>query len=397
MDSEFSNASATGFQYGYIDPMGVFIGVTVFGEDFTYDIDGAPTAGTVTKLELTSQDGLGGYAVFRLSNLPVDTVAGLDAALPDWYTIEKFFSFVLTFPGVEFSLVDETPAPPVGDQVLVGDADNNTLSGAEGNDNIRGKAGDDQLSGAAGNDELFGNQGMDLLLGGAGNDTLRGGQDDDQLYGGDTSVLLGSIDLPGLEIEEDDTNTGNDQLFGGKGNDGLYTGDGNDLLNGGDGNDNLFSTGGSNTFIGGAGNDAMIGGDGDDIMKGNTGEDIILGNAGNNELRGGKGDDILISLGTDDDMWGGQDSDLFVFSDEEYTGTATIHDFDTSEDMFAVQKLLTTTTQEQFDDFTTRATQAGDNVMWDNGNGFSVLILDTDLADFSLANFEDVEGQLVLY
>ena len=95
-------------------------------------------------------------------------------------------------------------------QRLVGNDQNNYLTGFEGRNNIiYGYAGDDSLTGQVGNDQLY------------------GGDDSDSLYGG----------------------LGNDQLFGETANDMLIGEDGDDVLNGGLGDDQ---------YIGGAGADIVI-------------------------------------------------------------------------------------------------------------------------------------------
>ncbi len=81
-----------------------------------------------------------------------------------------------------------------GNDILVGDAGDDTLfgqggadilSGGDGNDSLYGGTGNDSLSGDAGNDYLHGGLGTDTLDGGAGNDTLIGGLGEDILTGGD--------------------------------------------------------------------------------------------------------------------------------------------------------------------------------------------------------------------
>ena len=51
---------------------------------------------------------------------------------------------------------------------LVGDTDDNILTGGEGNDTINGGDGKDLIEGEAGDDILFGDQGNDSLIGGEG-------------------------------------------------------------------------------------------------------------------------------------------------------------------------------------------------------------------------------------
>ncbi len=82
--------------------------------------------------------------------------------------------------------------PTLGDDVLYGTPDGDTLDAIEGNDITQGLGGDDTLQGGDGNDALYGGAGDDVLAGNAGNDVLYGGRGTDQLSGGG----------------------GNDQLFG---------------------------------------------------------------------------------------------------------------------------------------------------------------------------------------
>jgi Ca2+-binding RTX toxin-like protein len=60
---------------------------------------------------------------------------------------------------------------------------NQLLLGTAGNDNISGKQGADCIVGGAGNDTLNGNQGNDVLIGGPGVDVLNGGTGTDTCYG----------------------------------------------------------------------------------------------------------------------------------------------------------------------------------------------------------------------
>jgi len=62
-----------------------------------------------------------------------------------------------------------------GDDLIVGNANGNTLNGNEGND---------VLLGGGGNDDLQGGPGRDILVGGTGSDILRGDNDGDILVGG---------------------------------------------------------------------------------------------------------------------------------------------------------------------------------------------------------------------
>jgi Ca2+-binding RTX toxin-like protein len=107
---------------------------------------------------------------------------------------------------------------------------------------LRGSSADDILRGQAANDSLSGGDGHDLIHGEAGNDSLTGGNGDDRLFAG----------------------IGDDRLFGDAGNDSLSGGEGNDALFGGEGVDRLLGEAGDDILQGGAGKDALIGGTGRD-------------------------------------------------------------------------------------------------------------------------------------
>ncbi|MGD1701211.1 spondin domain-containing protein [Dapis sp. BLCC M229] len=103
-------------------------------------------------------------------------------------------------------------------QDIVGDAEDNPISGT---------ALPDSIFGLAGNDTLNGLDGRDWVVGGAGDDLIRGGDGDDILEG-----------RPGF-----------DRLLGGDGDDILRGGQGRDRLNGGAGNDTLMGGASIDFFI----------------------------------------------------------------------------------------------------------------------------------------------------
>jgi len=92
---------------------------------------------------------------------------------------EKFY--YNTFPQY-VSLIDIAAADLVGNEnndSISGDASNNIISGGAGNDSLTGNGGDDKLYGGEGNDTLNGSSGNDFLDGGIGNDSLNGSDGDD--------------------------------------------------------------------------------------------------------------------------------------------------------------------------------------------------------------------------
>lgn len=75
---------------------------------------------------------------------------------------------------------------------ILGNNNNNRLTGTgaadiirgrDGNDILIGLGGNDVMYGGNGNDRLFGGPGEDVLYGGPGNDLLTGGPDGDEFYG----------------------------------------------------------------------------------------------------------------------------------------------------------------------------------------------------------------------
>lgn len=78
----------------------------------------------------------------------------------------------------------------MGDGVLVGTPDADTITSGAGNDVIFALNGDDTLTGGAGDDRLHGQSGKDMINGEAGDDTLFGGNGFDRLNGGDGSDYL---------------------------------------------------------------------------------------------------------------------------------------------------------------------------------------------------------------
>ncbi|MEJ1095480.1 MULTISPECIES: calcium-binding protein [unclassified Pseudoxanthomonas] len=159
------------------------------------------------------------------------------------------------------ALALEVTAGSASDDLLYGDATNNT---------INGQAGSDIIHGAAGNDTIGGGDGADLVYGEEGDDSLSGGFDGDQLYGG-----VGSDQLAG--------NEGNDQLYGEAGDDLLLGGSGQDLLEGGEGADELQ---------GGANDDILRGQVGIDVLSGGDGNDLLDGGVDVDQMAGGAGDDL---------------------------------------------------------------------------------------------------------
>ncbi|WP_019506185.1 FG-GAP repeat protein [Pleurocapsa sp. PCC 7319] len=242
------------------------------------------------------------------------------------------------------------------DEILGGSGDD-FITGGEDDDTISGQDGDDNISGNEGDDSLIGNNGSDDILGGDGNDTINGGNQSDRLLGeaGDDSLIgySGRDEILG--------GSGNDIIYGASESDRLLGQSGDDLLNGGAGEDTLQGNSNNDTLQGGAGSDRAYGGAGEDLVEGDSGNDTLTGGYGNDSLTGGSGQDLLIGInpsdlnsgfgnGEIDTLTGGAGSDIFALADEEQifyddgdnltvgdTDLALITDFDSSQDTIQLQ------------------------------------------------------------
>jgi len=164
---------------------------------------------------------------------------------------------------------------------LLGDNDNDTISGAAGDDVVFGGNGTNYLRGDEGNDQIVGGSGFDDINGNMGNDTCISGGGDDWVVGGrDNDSLVGSA--------------GQNLVYGNLGADTCEGGDGNDIVRGGQDNDSLS---------GGAGDDYVSGDKGSDTMTGGAGADSFhtFGDAGIDRVMDfnlAQGDRVQLDPGT---------------------------------------------------------------------------------------------------
>ncbi|EGW22066.1 calcium-binding protein [Methylobacter tundripaludum] len=243
---------------------------------------------------------------------------------------------------------DTTTRTGYTDDLLIGDANGNTLLGQSGNDILLGEGGDDTLNGGTGNDTLIGGQGNDTYIytQGDGFDTLldSDGQgsiiyNDITLSGGsqygdarvhrdankrlyvdvgqglviDGNIMIkdyqsGNLNLTmtgavaetnpqtTLDIVGDlaSLNTGADALGNIKTDPSQAEANRKDTLYDSPGNDRILSGGGNDiiTALRG-GNDLIEAGAGQDKVNGGAGNDVIIGGADNDILAGGANDDRL--------------------------------------------------------------------------------------------------------
>ena len=197
---------------------------------------------------------------------------------------------------------------------------------------------DISLLGTESADKMSGTRDADLMVGAAGDDILSGGRGNDELSG----------------------EHGDDYLYGERGNDRIYGDRGSDYLDGGRGNDSLWGGADTDYLIGGRGDDQLSGGQGDDYLSGGRGDDTLIGGAGN------------------DHLWGGKDNDTSVF--ETGSGKDVIIDFDTGSKR-GVEDLIDFNI-DGFDDFASLmsvASQVGGDVLFDFGNGDSLILQNVDM------------------
>ena len=256
------------------------------------------------------------------------------------------------------------------DDVLVGDAGVNMLTGLDGDDSLTGNAGDDILIGGLGSDVLNGGAGSDFVIysgtranfsitasdgvvtvsdtnandvgGDEGTDTLTN-IEFLQFTDGDFALdsITGEAVASSLNGDAGDNVIagfdGNDTLIGNAGDDILIGGLGADVLDGGDGNDTADYSGATtavraslvtpssnlgeaqgDTFISienittGAFNDILVGNDQANVLTSGDALDNLFGFAGDDTLNGDGGNDRLFGGDGNDTLDGGADDDFLV-------------------------------------------------------------------------------------
>ena len=185
----------------------------------------------------------------------------------------------------------------LGNDSLVGGAEDDVIIGLPGNDTLDGGAGNDSISGDAGNDTI-------LLQDGFGNDTVAGSTGNDTI---DASAMTAGVNLTFSSTFGNGsltsgsnalTFTGVERFIFGSGGDTVNGSTPAELIDGGAGNDSLAGGGGNDTILGGTGNDTLVGGVGSDVIDGGDGNDLIVLFAGDggDTITGGNGTDT-ISMG----------------------------------------------------------------------------------------------------
>lgn len=231
---------------------------------------------------------------------------------------------------------------------------------------IEGTSGSDVIYDGSGNNIIDAGGGDDLVLVGAGNDAVAGGAGNDEIYtaGGD-DIVIGEDGDDEIFLWD-----GNDKARGGRDDDSIYGEAGNDKLWGEHGHDYLDGGMGNDLLRGGGGHDTLIGGEGNDKLFGNGGKDILAGNEGNDILAGGNGRDTFIfSLGDDQD---------------------TIKDFNSARDTIELDADLFGASNPNtlgLSDVQNLATQVGNDVVIDFGNGDTLTLEDVQINTLDANDF----------
>lgn len=318
-----------------------------------------------------------------------------------------------------------------GDDLLYGGNGNDKFHGGAGHDKILGEAGNDTIWAHEGNDTLIGGDGKDVLYASSGNDDLRGGNHDDKLLGETGRDTLSGDDgndtLDGGDHDDllkgghgDDVlhgGSGDDELRGQQGNDTLYGGSGADYFQGGGGRDevsyydasarvivdlqdssknagaangdrfsaveNIFGSDHNdvlrgdktdNVFWGGHGSDKLDGRSGDDELYAGTGNDILIGGGGNDRMIGADGNDRFRGDAGKDTLKGGAGDDVFIFT--KHGDQDRIKDFQNDIDTIEIRGLGIGNFAQARD----LATQKGDDVFFEFGDGDRLIVEDTRIA-----------------
>ena len=335
-----------------------------FGGDDEFHIDDAPAY-------IDGGDGIdtiGNLTQMRLVDTDADGIAEQEFS-EEGYTIHLAGGFMIDPWGGSGSLADiENVVGSPGDDLIVGDGEDNVISGGDGDDVIRAEAGNDTLDGGAGDDLLRGSAGVDSFAGGDGFDRISFFHADatqgvvadlvSQTVSNDgygNAETMTSIEALGGHTRFADTFFGDDgaNLFLVGGGDTLYAAGGDDeiqvddapaVLDGGLGVDTItlftqnqlvdvdgdgvaefeLTTNGVEVNLasglivddgfGGSGAITGIenvgGSEGDDLLTGDSLDNVLTGFGGGDRLRGGGGDDTLTGGAGDDRLEGGGGVDI---------------------------------------------------------------------------------------
>jgi len=149
------------------------------------------------------------------------------------------------------------------------------------------------------------------------------------------------------------------------------------------GENQIYGAGGDDILIGGFAADQLDGGSGNDLLLGLGGNDTLNGGTGNDWEFGGTGNDVISGGEGDDYLWGGYGADTFLFT--AGSGKDVIMDYSTGSGFsrfFSGGDQITIDVDgiSNFDDLLGTASQNGNHLTFDLGNGDELILSNTLLA-----------------
>ncbi len=200
--------------------------------------------------------------------------------------------------------------------ISTGNGDDNILALGTGNDTINAAGGHNAIMLGTGNDIVESTGGDDTVDAGSGSETITAiGTGSDLVFGGSSTLLFVATG-------------GSATIFGGTGSDTFLGGPGRAVVHGG--------TGGNNFLFGGTGAVTLFGGgNGDQLIAANSSAAQALhAGAGNETLFGGfsRGPDTFFGSAGNASITAGSGTNLFVFTDGQAGGTASIQGFTSGRD-----------------------------------------------------------------
>jgi Ca2+-binding RTX toxin-like protein len=207
-----------------------------------------------------------------------------------------------------------------GWSINTGNGDDNILAAGTGSDTINAGGGHNAITLGSGNDVLL-STGDDTVNAGSGSETITAiGTGSDVIFGGPGTLLFVATG-------------GSATIFGGSGSDTFLGGPGRAVVHGG--------TGGNNLLFGGTGATTLFGGgNGDQLTAANgSAAQALHAGAGNETLFGGfsRGLDTFYGGTGNASITAGSGTNLFVFTDGQAGGTASIQGFASSRDQVDLQ------------------------------------------------------------
>ncbi|TAL27839.1 MAG: type I secretion C-terminal target domain-containing protein [Alphaproteobacteria bacterium] len=187
------------------DQLAAALAVTADQDDLRAYFDGTPGGDT---LGLSDSAWNADVTNFEVANIFLATGYGTGKV-----SINSFFDALPP--------LDATPDADTADDLVIGTAGSNVLSGGaggagglNGDDVLVGLAGDDLLGGGSGSDLLLGGDGQDVLIGGIGADVLSGGRGGDTFFMTETLSIDAIIDYSFVEGDKLDLSALLDTNFG---------------------------------------------------------------------------------------------------------------------------------------------------------------------------------------